>query len=76
MCFILPASAYFVKTWIFELFLFVLVSSEVPENPVLSPYGHIYERRLVEKYIAQNGTDPVTEQPLTVDQLIDIKSKY
>ena len=50
------------------------ISGEVPENPVVSPYGHIYERRLVEKFIDRSGTDPVTGQALTKEQLIDIKA--
>uniref|UniRef100_A0A803Y6R6 Pre-mRNA-processing factor 19 n=1 Tax=Meleagris gallopavo TaxID=9103 RepID=A0A803Y6R6_MELGA len=29
--------------------------------------------RLIEKYIAENGTDPVNNQPLSEEQLIDIK---
>uniref|UniRef100_A0A803YGF7 Pre-mRNA-processing factor 19 n=1 Tax=Meleagris gallopavo TaxID=9103 RepID=A0A803YGF7_MELGA len=33
----------------------------------------VYERRLIEKYIAENGTDPVNNQPLSEEQLIDIK---
>lgn len=40
----------------------------------MSPVSnHVYERRLIEKYIAENGTDPVNNQPLSEEQLIDIK---
>ncbi|NWH42296.1 PRP19 factor, partial [Chloropsis hardwickii] len=50
------------------------VSNEVPEHPCVSPVSnHVYERRLIEKYIAENGTDPVNNQPLSEEQLIDIK---
>lgn len=49
------------------------ISGQVPENPVVSPFGHIYERRLVEKFIDQTGTDPETGLALTKEQLIDIK---
>uniref|UniRef100_A0A8B9Z8T3 Pre-mRNA-processing factor 19 n=1 Tax=Buteo japonicus TaxID=224669 RepID=A0A8B9Z8T3_9AVES len=46
----------------------------VPEHPCVSPVSnHVYERRLIEKYIAENGTDPVNNQPLSEEQLIDIK---
>uniref|UniRef100_A0A2K6AEQ8 Pre-mRNA-processing factor 19 n=1 Tax=Mandrillus leucophaeus TaxID=9568 RepID=A0A2K6AEQ8_MANLE len=50
-------------------------SNEVPEHPCVSPVSnHVYERRLIEKYIAENGTDPINNQPLSEEQLIDIKA--
>nr|KAF6343509.1 pre-mRNA processing factor 19 [Pipistrellus kuhlii] len=50
------------------------ISNEVPEHPCVSPVSnHIYERRLIEKYIAENGTDPINNQPLSEEQLVDIK---
>lgn len=36
--------------------------------------GQIFERRLVEKFIEENGCDPVTKEPLSADQLIAIKA--
>jgi len=51
------------------------LSNEVPDHPVISPVsGHIYERRLIEKYITENGTDPVTGGKLTEDMLIEVKT--
>ena len=51
------------------------VSNEVPEHPVVSPAsGSVFERRLIEKYIADNGVDPINGKELTVEQLIEIKS--
>uniref|UniRef100_A0A8D1MTE2 Pre-mRNA-processing factor 19 n=1 Tax=Sus scrofa TaxID=9823 RepID=A0A8D1MTE2_PIG len=51
-----------------------MISNEVPEHPCVSPVSnHVYERRLIEKYIAENGTDPINNQPLSEEQLIDIK---
>ncbi|XP_077106919.1 pre-mRNA-processing factor 19 [Ranitomeya variabilis] len=50
------------------------ISNEVTDRPCISPLsGHVFDRRLIEKYLAENGTDPVTNQPLSEDQLIDIK---
>jgi pre-mRNA-processing factor 19 len=50
------------------------LSNEVPEQPVLSPVsGCIYEKRLIIKYLHESPTDPVTGQPLTEDQLIEVK---
>jgi pre-mRNA-processing factor 19 len=54
----------------------VSVSNEVPEHPVISPVsGHVFEKRLIEKYISENGTDPLNGEKLQVDMLIDIKSE-
>ena len=41
-------------------------SLQAPENPVVSPVsGQIFERRLIEKYLAENGCDP-TNQVYTI----------
>lgn len=54
-----------------------LVSNEVPEHPVISPVsGAIFEKRLIEKYLADNGIDPISRKELTIDQLIEVKSMY
>lgn len=53
---------------------FVIVSNEVPEQPVISPVsGHIYERRLIEKYIKENGSDPMNGEKLGIEMLVDVK---
>ncbi|CAF0827949.1 unnamed protein product [Adineta steineri] len=50
------------------------LSNEVPEQPVLSPVsGCIYEKRLIIKYLHEASTDPINGQPLTEEQLIDVK---
>ena len=57
-------------------FLVVSVSNEVPEHPVICPVsGHIYEKRLIEKYVRENGTEPMTGEKITLEMLVDIKSK-
>ncbi|XP_065208797.1 pre-mRNA-processing factor 19 [Planococcus citri] len=51
------------------------ISNELPEHPVISPVsGCIFERRLIEKYLQENGTDPINGKELTSEQLIDIKT--
>ncbi|XP_011506467.1 PREDICTED: pre-mRNA-processing factor 19 [Ceratosolen solmsi marchali] len=51
------------------------ISNDVPEHPVISPVsGSVFERRLIEKYIGENGLDPINGQELSIDQLIDIKT--
>uniref|UniRef100_A0AAR2L259 Pre-mRNA-processing factor 19 n=1 Tax=Pygocentrus nattereri TaxID=42514 RepID=A0AAR2L259_PYGNA len=52
-------------------------SNEVPEHPCVSPVSNqVFERRLIEKYIAENGADPINGQPLSEEQLIDIKVSH
>ena len=51
------------------------ISNETPECPVISPVsGAIFERRLLEKFIQENGTDPVTGDALKLDQIIEVKA--
>ena len=57
-------------------FNFCLVSGTTPEDPAVSKSGHVFERRLIEKYITTNGKDPITEEPLEVTDLISLKSYY
>ncbi|XP_063449023.1 pre-mRNA-processing factor 19-like [Mytilus trossulus] len=51
------------------------ISNEVPEQPVISPVsGHVYEKRLIEKYIKENGVDPMNGESVAVETLIEIKA--
>lgn len=51
------------------------VSGEAPQQPVTSrKSGNVFEKRLIEAYISENGTDPVNGEELTVDDLIDLRS--
>ncbi|KAG6556848.1 hypothetical protein Mapa_001795 [Marchantia paleacea] len=46
-----------------------------PEEPVVSRRtGLLYERRLIEKHLAENGTCPVTGESLPADDLISVKT--
>ena len=41
---------------------------------MLSPVsGHIFEKRLIEKYVKENGTDPITGDKLELEMLLDVK---
>jgi pre-mRNA-processing factor 19 len=39
------------------------------------PTGNVYEKRLIEAYISENGVEPTTGEPLTVEDLIELKSQ-
>lgn len=49
------------------------ISGEVPEHPVVSPVSkHVFEKRLIEKFILENGTDPITGETLSEVDLIEL----
>lgn len=55
--------------------MFCALSGEPPQVPVVSSKsGQLYERRLIEKYIAENGTDPTSGEKLELEDLIAIKA--
>ncbi|KAG5678481.1 hypothetical protein PVAND_008151 [Polypedilum vanderplanki] len=55
--------------------LICAISNEVPDVPVISPNsGAIFERRLIEKYIQENGVDPISGKDMTIEELIEIKT--
>ncbi|XP_058797972.1 pre-mRNA-processing factor 19-like [Phymastichus coffea] len=50
------------------------LSKEVPDEPVVSPVsGSIFEKRVITRYVAENGVDPINGKQLQVEQLIEIK---
>eukprot|EP01128_Nolandella_sp_AFSM9_P010241 TRINITY_DN7049_c0_g1_i1.p1 TRINITY_DN7049_c0_g1~~TRINITY_DN7049_c0_g1_i1.p1 ORF type:complete len:504 (-),score=101.94 TRINITY_DN7049_c0_g1_i1:119-1561(-) len=49
------------------------MTGEVAEDPVVTPTGDVYSRRTIERHIATNGADPLTHDPLTVEQLVPVK---
>jgi len=54
---------------------FCAISGETPLEPVVSAKsGKVYERRLIIKYITENGTDPITGEKLEESDLIAIKA--
>jgi hypothetical protein len=40
------------------------------DDPVITPYGHTYDRVHLSRWISVTNTDPMTRQVLTEDQLI------
>lgn len=55
--------------------MFCSISGNVPEEPVISSKsGHLFEKRLIEKYVRETGKCPITSEPLTLDDLLPVKS--
>ncbi|OJD15047.1 hypothetical protein AJ78_04670 [Emergomyces pasteurianus Ep9510] len=51
------------------------ISGEAPQVPVVSrKSGNVFEKRLIEAYVSENGKDPITGEDLTVDDLVELKS--
>ncbi|KAL8691393.1 MAG: hypothetical protein Q9224_004189, partial [Gallowayella concinna] len=50
-------------------------SGEAPQVPVASrKSGTVFEKRLIEAYITENGRDPVTDEELSPDDLVELKT--
>ncbi|KAK2967907.1 hypothetical protein RJ640_010517 [Escallonia rubra] len=51
------------------------ISGEVPEEPVVSKKsGLLFEKRLIERHISDFGKCPVTGEPLSMDDVVPIKT--
>eukprot|EP01135_Chromosphaera_perkinsii_P000859 Nk52_evm22s152 gene=Nk52_evmTU22s152 len=48
------------------------ISGEWPEHPAVTKYGHVYESSVIEKYVQEQGKDPITDLPLTPQDIIPI----
>ncbi|KNE59485.1 hypothetical protein AMAG_03759 [Allomyces macrogynus ATCC 38327] len=53
--------------------MFCAISGQACADPVVSRTGYIFERRLIETYVEQHGTCPVSGEPLTKDDLFAVK---
>jgi pre-mRNA-processing factor 19 len=50
------------------------VSNAVPEDPVVClKTGHVFERSLIEKYLQEKGTCPMSGKEMTKDDLMPLK---
>ena len=36
--------------------------------------GQVYEKRLIEKYLQENGVDPINQEPASIEDLIELKA--
>lgn len=50
------------------------ISGQTPEEPVFSPHGFVFEKRLISKALETNGgVCPISNENLSIDQLVDVK---
>ncbi|CAG8628399.1 1194_t:CDS:2 [Funneliformis caledonium] len=55
--------------------MFCAISGEPPQDPVVSKKsGQVYEKRLIIKYIADYGKDPITGEDIEEGDLLEIKA--
>ncbi|RAO69672.1 uncharacterized protein BHQ10_005684 [Talaromyces amestolkiae] len=51
------------------------ISGEAPQVPVVSTKsGNVFEKRLIEAYIAENGKDPITGEEASAEDLVELKT--
>lgn len=51
------------------------ITGELAEAPVISKKtGHVFEKRVIEKYLDVNQTCPISNQPLTKADIIPLQS--
>jgi pre-mRNA-processing factor 19 len=48
------------------------ISGQECTEPVVSKYGHFFEKRLIHKHLEEQSQCPITDQPLTAEDLIDV----
>jgi pre-mRNA-processing factor 19 len=55
--------------------MFCSISGTVPEDPVISKKsGHLFEKRLIEKYIQETGKCPITQESLSLEELLPVQN--
>uniref|UniRef100_A0A7S0RAF6 Pre-mRNA-processing factor 19 n=1 Tax=Pyramimonas obovata TaxID=1411642 RepID=A0A7S0RAF6_9CHLO len=55
--------------------MFCSLSGQTPEEPVVSrTSGILFEKRLITKHVADEGKCPVTNEPLSADDLLPVKT--
>ena len=45
------------------------ISNETMTDPVITPYGHCFEKSAIEEWLSKNSTCPMTSKPLEISQL-------
>ena len=48
------------------------ITGEVCKEPTVTPSGGVFERKVIERWISENGTDPETKQALSKGELVQV----
>ncbi|KAL9913266.1 pre-mRNA-processing factor 19-like [Glossina fuscipes] len=55
--------------------LICAITNEMPDIAVVSPFsGAIFEKRIIEKYITENGCDRINGKEMKIEDLIEVKT--
>lgn len=54
--------------------MFCAISGTVPEQPVVSKTGLVFEKRLIDKYVQETNKCPITGEPMSQEDLLIVKS--
>jgi hypothetical protein len=49
--------------------LLCCITNETMKDPVITPYGHCFEKSAIEEWLGKNNTCPITSKPLEISQL-------
>jgi len=52
------------------------ISHQWPDQPAVSPAGHLYDRCWIERWVRASATDPFTRDPLDVSQLCPVSPEF
>lgn len=59
---------------IFPFYVVLLVSGEVPKEPVVvKTTGLLFEKRLLEKIVREEGKCPITNTPIAAEDILEVK---
>ncbi|OBZ91584.1 Pre-mRNA-processing factor 19 [Choanephora cucurbitarum] len=55
--------------------MFCAISGEAPKQPVVSlKSGNVFEKNLLEKFVSEHGRDPINNEEMTVEDILELKT--
>ncbi|EZG83905.1 putative PRP19-like protein [Gregarina niphandrodes] len=49
------------------------LSGSVPAEPVVTPEGHVYEKRIISLHLEKSQVDPISGKPLSLKDVVEVK---